>query len=85
MTTWKKEFEYCLEQTRDTFDKLDCTLTEDELNVEFDAGYGGTEGKPFAAYSEKYVYFPGCYDGSEWIAWVPRNPTGKAIEHIGGG
>lgn len=55
------------------------------LDYEFDDGYGGTEGPSFTAWSENYVYFPACYDGSEWIATVPRNPINIATEHIGGG
>ncbi len=53
----------------------------------FDAGYGGIEGPVILAFSEKYVYVKGVYDGAEWIAPVPRNPdavTGE-LPVIGGG
>ena len=31
------------------------------------------------------VYFPACYDGSEWCESVPRNPCDEATTHVGGG
>lgn len=71
-------------------DKLDgdvliaCTLSEEELIKEFDSGYGGAEGKDFTAWSEKYVYFPVCYDGAEWVERAPRNPCDEACGHAGG-
>lgn len=30
---------------------------------------------------KKSVYFPLCYDGSEWVGRVTRNPDGKATDH----
>ena len=62
-----------------------CTISEDELKREFDGGYGGTEGEPFFAWSENYVYFPVCYDGAEWVDRVPRNPSNEKPKHFGGG
>lgn len=32
-----------------------------------------------------YVYFPLCYDGSEWVGSVSRNPNGVSTMHLGGG
>ncbi len=60
------------------------TLSEESMDVEFDDGYGGSEGKPFTAWSEKYTYFPAVYDGAEWVARVLRNPCDVATGHIGG-
>lgn len=61
------------------------TLSDKELDEEFDAGYGFTEGKPFTAWSATHVYFPANYDGKEWVASVPRDPCGFSTPHIGGG
>lgn len=83
--TWRKMFEEVFADTGDTFETTKITLSQEELDVEFDAGYGGTNGKPFTAWSKKFVYFPAQYDGEEWIAYVSRNPNGKATDHIGGG
>ena len=55
------------------------------LDMPFDSGYGGINGCTFTVWTEKYVYFPACYDGSEWVASVARDPDGVATEHIGGG
>ncbi len=85
MTTWRKEFENVFKETGDTFETVKMTLTSEQLDTEFDDGYGGTNGEPFTAWSKQFVYFPACYDGAEWIAYVSRNPNGKATSHIGGG
>lgn len=62
-----------------------CTLTEDELNQRFDNGFGGTNGASFTVWTKNTVYFPICYDGSEWVGSVSRNPDGKPTDHQGGG
>lgn len=85
MTTWRKEFEKIFEVTGDSFDNIITTLSNEQLDAEFDDGYGGIEGMSFTAWSDNYVYFPVCYDGSEWIDYVPRNPCEIAVDHIGGG
>lgn len=78
MANWKKLL------GKDFDDILECTLTDEELLVEFDNGYGGAEGMPFTAWSEDYVYFPVVYDGAEWVGRVPRNPCDKVTYHHGG-
>ena len=61
------------------------TLSETELDVEFHDGHVGTESKAFTAWREKYVYFPVCYDGAEWVGRARRNPCDEATKHMGGG
>ena len=82
MATWRKYIEQEVKGNKDTLVK--CTLSEDELDEEFDDSYGTLEGKPFTAWGEKYVYFPVVYDGSEWVDSVLRNPCNTATWHIGG-
>lgn len=61
-----------------------CTLTEAEMDVEFDSGHkGGIAGRPFTAWTPTRVYFPAQYDGSEWVESVPRDPCDEAIVHVG--
>lgn len=60
------------------------TMTDKEMNKEFDSGYGGTRGVPFTVWTKNTVYFPICYDGAEWVGSVSRNPDGKSTEHQGG-
>jgi hypothetical protein len=81
MTTWKAQ----LEEAAGDEKIIACTLTEEELGREFDNGYGGEEGMPFTAWSETRVFFPICYDGSEWVGSAPRNPCNEATPHQGGG
>lgn len=66
---------------KEDYSKMVTTLTKDGLNREFDDGFGGSEGEPFTAWGEKYVYFPVVYDGSEWWDYKekPKEPT-EAIE-----
>lgn len=66
-------------------DIVSITLSNDEVEEEFDRGYGGTNGRPFTAWTANRVYFPICYDGSEWCGSVSRNPNGKPTDHQGGG
>jgi hypothetical protein len=65
-------------------DVLGCTLSEEELGTEFDGDYGCSEGKPFTLWTSRRVYFPAVYDGSEWVASVPRDPCSEAVSHVGG-
>lgn len=75
LNSWWKMLEDACCTTGDNFDSLVCTLTVEEMKTQFDTGFGFQEGKSFIAWGEKYVYFPIIYDGSEWIEFVPRNPT----------
>ena len=83
-TNWKELFEETFPLTKDKLSDLVMTLNMKELEERFDSGYGGAEGRPFTAWSKDWVYFPVCYDGSEWIGFVPRNPCEIATEHKGG-
>jgi hypothetical protein len=63
---------------------LACTLSKSELRKKFDADSHGVEkGKPFTAWSEKWVYFPITWGGAEHVERVPRHPCDKATKHIG--
>jgi hypothetical protein len=83
-TTWRLEILSTLVYTGDSIEDIEFTLTDEELDVEFDGGYGGSEGKHFTGWSKDWVYFPVVYDGSEWVGYAPRNPNGKATRHQGG-
>ena len=56
-----------------------------DLDKKFDPSLGSEEGEPFLLWTKKYVYFPVCYDGSEWVGSVPRNPQNTVLKHFGGG
>ena len=83
-TNWKNELKEVCEMLGEPFESLICTLSEEELEENFDSGWGGVEGKPFTAWGEKYVYFPIVYDGSEWVGYAPRNPCNIKMHHQGG-
>lgn len=84
-TTWRKELEEILSRCNETWDDIVAsTLTLDQLDTEFDDGFGSSNGCPFTVWTTNRVYFPAVYDGSEWIASVSRNPDGNPTNHIGG-
>ena len=84
-TTWRKLLVDTMEETNESFADIESsTLTEAELDTEFDNGYGLSEGAPFTVWTKNHVYFPAVYDGAEWAASVSRNPNGHATNHVGG-
>ena len=86
MTTWKEQIEKAMQNSGESFaDVISCTLSEEELNVEFNDGFGYAEGKPFTLWTKDRVYFPTCFNGAEWAASVPRNPNGIPTPHVGEG
>ena len=86
MTSWRSLITKELENQNETWvDVVSCTLLEKELDEEFDAGFGGVEGKPFTLWTHDRVYFPVCYDGAEWVASVSRLPDAVSTSHVGGG
>ena len=85
MDTWRILINEQLQINGETFkDIVSITLSEEDLDKEFDSGYGAAEGKSFTAWTEKYVYFPAVYYGSEWVESIRRNPCDEDTPHIGG-
>jgi hypothetical protein len=85
MANWEQKLKEAFESNKEDFSQMVCTLSKEERLIEFDDGWGGAEGAPFTAWGDKYVYFPICYDGSEWVGCAPRNPCNEAMSHQGGG
>ena len=86
-SSWKEMIDDLFDELNDSWDNVEyCTLSNEELNEKFDPGFGGINGKPFTIWTWKYVYFPGVYDGSEWVARVKRNPgeNPEPATHVGG-
>lgn len=84
MANWYDMIKEKMEENGDDFQARVCTLSEAELKVEFDDEYGIEEGQPFTCWGDKFVYFPICYDGSEWVGCAPRNPCDISMGHQGG-
>jgi hypothetical protein len=86
MATWKELIEAEMEDRGEGWVDVEAsTLSEEELDLVFDDGYGSRDGTPFTIWTKLRVYFPAVYDGGEWVASVARNPDGKATPHVGGG
>lgn len=81
VTTWRHKLKDAFERTGDDFNKIETTLSDGEMDVQFDDGYGSDEGMSFTVWGEKYVYFPLEYDGSEYVGWAPRNPCAIIMGH----
>ena len=85
MSTWRQLIGDCLKASKESWsDVVSNTLSEKDLDVKFDSGYGGSEGKNFTMWTAKRVYFPVVYDGAEWVASVSRDPDGEPTGHVGG-
>jgi len=85
-TTWKEEIEVEMEFYGESLsDIVSSTLSQEQMNSEFDNSYGLVEGIPFTVWTANRVYFPASYDGAEWCVSVSRNPDGKTTAHVGGG
>lgn len=85
MNNWKKMLMGKFRENKEDFSRMETTLSDEELIKDFDDGFGRTQGVPFTAWGERYVYFPVCYDGAEWVGSAPRNPCDEKTEHQGGG
>ena len=99
--SWSKELKQALKDEEDEIVKICaqevnrwgetkdkpryCDIDDPLFLKVFDSGYGGTEGCHFTVWGKKNIYFPVCYDGSEWVGAVRRNPCLEASEHHGGG
>lgn len=88
-TTWRAEIASTMEDNGDTWEDVESAIIsgyrpDSGFDRVFDGGYGGTCGDKFLVHTENHVYYPCTYDGMEWCGSVPRNPTGKTIDHQGG-
>jgi hypothetical protein len=79
-------------ESQHDYDESKCILRSGSLedvreiiDYDFSSGFGSKNGFSFTAWTKDKVYFPVCYDGSEWISDVPRNPCDIATSHQGGG
>ena len=87
MTFWKQEIDARMKLNGDSWINVEAFVPSSTfrwLYVEFNGGFGGIQGPPFTLWTKDFVYFPVCYDGSEWCGSAPRNPCDIVTEHQGG-
>ncbi|MDE1484730.1 hypothetical protein KKI95_18095 [Xenorhabdus bovienii] len=85
MATWRELLEHEMKAHNENLLLIESnTLTKEQMDIEFDSGYGAENGLPFTVWSQQRIYFPCCYDGNEWVGSVSRHPDGNPTEHIGG-
>jgi hypothetical protein len=85
MTNWRELLSRAQDQNGDKGELKKIYPPNIDLDREFDCGFGTTNGEPFTAWSDKWVYFPIVYDGAEWVGSAPRNPCEVAMPHQGKG
>lgn len=86
MTSWREAIADAMKSYGETWADVEaCTLDAAGLDRRFNDGYGGTAGRRFTVWTARSVYFPVCYDGSEWVGRMSRHTDGEPTEHIGGG
>jgi len=83
MTNWYDLLQEATAEDGEDFGSCRCTLDESELRRPFDDGHGVEEGRPFTAWGKRWVYFPICYDGAEWVGHAPRHPCDISMKHQG--
>lgn len=85
MTTWRKLIQREMAHHGETFDIVvdSVSAVDNWLDIEFDNSYGIAQGPAFTLWTEKRVYFPCDYDGSEFVFSVPRNPNNEITFHCG--
>jgi len=85
MVTWRELLTEAMAKNNESFSHvMDNTMTDEEMDVQFDGGFGCINGIPFTTWTTDFVYFPICYDGREWVGCVARNPNGEPTKHQGG-
>lgn len=84
MVTWRESLQYAMTENHDPGPVVAYAPDETSFDVQFDDSYGGTNGPAVAAWTQTHVYFPVCYDGSEWLGSAPRNPQASGLDHQGG-
>ena len=86
MISWREAIRVAMIRAGESeVDLVATTLTAEEWDLRFDDDFGAEEGRPFTLWTKKRVYFPACYDGSEWVESVPRDPSDEKTCHLGGG
>lgn len=84
LTSWRKLIAIEMNKYGDSLDGAVMVPDASFLDREFISNsYCGIYGDPFTVWTASRVYFPLCYDGTEWCGSVSRHPDGKATEHMG--
>lgn len=85
MATWRRLLLDALTEAGESqFAVESCTLSDGDLDQEFDDMSSTISGAPFTVWTRQRVYFPATYDGQEWVASVARHPDFIPTDHVGG-
>ena len=80
-TTWKELILIEMEKYNETLDDIiSNTMSEEEMNKEFDNEWGGNSAYYFTIWSKTRIYFSAVNDGVfNLVESISRNPNNKAI------
>ena len=96
MATWRELITFEMSRYGESWDDVEAAVIDNigqwsprdcivaDFDHDFDDGYGSENGAAFTVWTANHVYFPACYDGSEWCGSVSRNPCDTPNKHIGG-
>ena len=60
LTTWRKKITSQMNENNETWYSVEaCTLSQEELDIEFYDGFGTSSGKPFTVWTKKLCLFSG--------------------------
>lgn len=86
--SWRQVIsEHLLSHGENEDDIVFSTLSDAEMDRQFDPRRGWEMHYGFRAWTHSRVLFPVVYEGSEWVASVPRNPDldpDTDVDHVGG-
>lgn len=78
MQSWRELIQHEMVKHDDSLtNTVSCTLSCQDLDVKFAAGFGSVNGKAFTLWTNSRVYFPDEYDGAESVRSVSRYPNGE--------
>ena len=93
LESWNYYLERWGRSKEETLKDLEETLMEGDNIESLDIRFEKEEDFPsrqsyeikFNAWSERYVYVRGEYDGNTWVVAIERNPSDNLVKPIGGG
>lgn len=84
-TTWRSLLKRDMKRRKDRGPIVQYAPDEAAFDAPIQEGFSSDQGPQVLAWTERYVYFPCTYDGTNDMNSAPRNPTSKGQRRVGGG
>ncbi len=79
MANWMEMLEAEVLKNKDNINNMVCTIHPEDLRKEFEDGFGLGNGKPFTAWSERFVYSSDHYDGAACVVSAKCRPCCRTV------